>query len=113
MQQAISGNDPEWSPVEVELLAKFRSIFPGWNPHEPKLTWIDPKIANMVARQMKVDDGNDWEVFLIDWSSIKSRVRPSESYKRPKIQQMMMKDLDLKPDRERLAVIKDDDWNVF
>lgn len=61
---AISTNNLEWRPSELESMAKFTSVFPGWEPNEPKLTWIDPKMANMIARQIKGDDGSeDWEVF--------------------------------------------------
>ncbi|KAF2444294.1 hypothetical protein P171DRAFT_494555 [Karstenula rhodostoma CBS 690.94] len=142
VQRAIANISPEWHPKEVERTAKFRSIFPDWNPHEPKLTWIDPKIDNMIARQIKGDDGSeDWEVFLIDWECtgwypawvqglqfdfrgnilirdytqpvIKGHGPSFKSHREPAIQQMMTKDFDPNPDRERLDFIQEVDWHFF
>jgi hypothetical protein len=68
MQRATSYKLAEWWPKDVEKTAKFMPILPGWEPYEPKFTWVDPKLANIIARQVKGDDGSeDWEVFLIDW----------------------------------------------
>jgi hypothetical protein len=68
VQRATSYKLAGWWPKDVEKTAKFMPILPGWEPHEPKFTWVDPKLANIIARQVKGDDGSeDWEVFLIDW----------------------------------------------
>jgi hypothetical protein len=136
VQRAISNRLPEWVPADVECTTKFMSIFPCWDPHEPKLTWIDPKITNMIARQIKGDDGSeDWEVFLIDWECsgwypawvqglqvtsrspivIRNPTQPEEMvfHRETEIAQMMMKDFDPELDRERIAIIRDRDWHFF
>jgi hypothetical protein len=126
----------EWPPKWPQVLAEFTSVFPGWGPHEPKLTWIDPKIANIIARQIKGDDGSeDWEVFLIDWEglgwypawvqglqvdcrcwiALRNPEKPSEfhPYRRSEIKGMVMKDFDPEPDRERLAMVRDLNWIFY
>lgn len=136
VKQAVSYSSTEWWPRDVELTTKFMSIFPGWDPHEPKLTWVDPKITNMIARQIKRDDGSeDWEVFLIDWECtgwypawvqglqidsrsnilIRDPAQPSEIifHRKPEIAQMMMKDFDPNPDQERITIIRERDWHFF
>jgi hypothetical protein len=68
VSSAISCGGMEWGKGHVEMSAKWQAIFPDWEPCEPKLTWLDPKIANVVAKQIEKEDGSeDWEVYLIDW----------------------------------------------
>jgi hypothetical protein len=140
VRRATANPRPEWRPVDVENAAKLRSIFPGWNPHEPKLTWVDPKITNMIARQINGDDGSeDWEVFLIDWECTgwypawvqglqclrRSHINifdytkppknrdygyPSINYRKPEI---VMKDFEPDPDHERVASIRELGWVFF
>jgi hypothetical protein len=136
VRTAISNNSPEWHPADVECNAKFMSIFPGWKPHEPKLTWVDPKITNMIARQIKGEDGSeDWDVFLIDWECtgwypawvqglqndsrsnilIRDPTQPPEIvfHRKTEIARMMMEKFDPDPDWERIAIIRERDWNFY
>ncbi|KAF1913447.1 hypothetical protein BDU57DRAFT_501901 [Ampelomyces quisqualis] len=71
VQQAIGYGSKEWSPFHHRGLTKLASLLAGWKPNEPRLTWIDPKIKNIIARPIQGDDGSeDWEVFLIDWECL-------------------------------------------
>lgn len=111
------------------MKAELMVIFPGWEPHEPKFTWVDPKFTNMIAQKITRDDGSeDWEVSLIDWEfcawypfwtqgvQIMTRTGvalrdPTDalnfiSYRKSEITSMIMKDFDPDIDQERLAVIK-------
>jgi hypothetical protein len=121
---------------EPDPMAEFVSKFPGWTPHEPKLTWIDPKVDNLIARRVDADDGSeDWEVFLIDWEGtgwypawvqgmqICLRggivlVDPKQPmavtmYRDGEIVPMMLKDFDPEPDRERIRHVRDLDGGLF
>ncbi|KAF1911778.1 hypothetical protein BDU57DRAFT_533186 [Ampelomyces quisqualis] len=139
VRHAISYNMVEWTPADVEMTAKFMPIFPGWEPNEPKFTWIDPKLRNMIARQIKGDDGSeDWEVFLIDWEycawypawvqglqteSCSGALIPNPAstnkyaahipYRGGEINSMMRKDFDPDFDMERRAIIVDRNWRFF
>lgn len=45
------------------------SALEGWEPQEPKLTWLDPKFKNMIAVPIGGDEktATDWDVYLVDW----------------------------------------------
>jgi hypothetical protein len=138
VQSAIGCSGLEWPLKEPELMAQFTSarVFPSWEHHEPKFTWIDPSITNMIARQIKGDDGSeDWEVFLIDWEFtgwypawlqgmqfcfrggivLRDPKQPTKVtfYRRSEIIPMMLKDFDPEPDQERIAIICDLDWSFY
>jgi hypothetical protein len=65
LHEATSHRATEW---DAARRTKLWSCFPGWDPHEPKFTWLDPKLMNMIAQPI-IRDGvtEDWKVFLIDW----------------------------------------------
>jgi hypothetical protein len=134
LRDAISFLAPEWHPTDAELTAKFISTLSGWAPNEPKFTWIDPQITNIIARQVTADDGSeDWEVFLIDWEGtgwypawlqgvqLRSRggimlVHGGGDYSFHRGEEpidMMLKDFDPKPDEERMKVIRKDPWKFY
>jgi hypothetical protein len=117
-------------------MARLTSVFPGWGPQEPKLTWMDPKIANIIARQVKGDNGGeDWEVFLIDWECLgwypawlqglqvdsccnimlRNPEQPSEfhPYRSSEIKGRVMKDFDPEPNWERIAMVHSLHWIFY
>ncbi|KAL1603462.1 hypothetical protein SLS60_005049 [Paraconiothyrium brasiliense] len=129
----------EWWPSYTANSVELLSIFPGWLPHEPKFTWPDPKLTNIIVRPIKDESGNeDWEVFLIDWEGagwhpawvqalqfqkrcgamIRDRSQaPSASghhpllpYRSGEILAQMLKGFDPNPDWERLGKIRKHDW---
>lgn len=70
MEIALATRDQgeEFRPETVSNAEKFLRILPDWHPHEPKFTWMDPKLSNMIIRPIKGDDGKeDWEVYFLDW----------------------------------------------
>jgi len=133
----------EWGPEEPEIVPQLESVFQGWGDNEPKFTWIDPKIQNIIARKIiKEDDGSeDWEVFLIDWEYcgwypawtqvlqvmticgvvLRDPDNPVGliSYRGSEITPMILKDFDPKPeeerkkDEERLKLLSDLCWHFF
>jgi hypothetical protein len=138
VSRAVSSRGMEWHPKELEFMDKFTSIFPDWEPHEPKFTWIDPKISNVVARQIKGEDGSeDWEVFLIDWEycgwypawlqamqvrsrsgiMLVDRTQPKEPivhrHRHSEIIPMILKDFAPEPDEQKRAVIRENDWKFY
>jgi hypothetical protein len=136
VQNAIGSSGMEWHPKEPELMAQFMSVFPGWGPHEPKLTWMDPSITNIIARQIKGDDGSeDWEVYLIDWEYtgwypawlqgmqlcfrsgilLRDPKQPTNItfYRKSEILPMMLKDFDPEPDQGRIAIVCGLDWSFY
>ena len=65
---AYSDSKEEFYPGIVSSAEEFLRILPDWHPHEPKFTWMDPKLSNMIIRPIKGDDGEeDWEVYFLDW----------------------------------------------
>ncbi|KAF2648069.1 hypothetical protein K491DRAFT_738415 [Lophiostoma macrostomum CBS 122681] len=133
---AVQDMSPEFHPLSVSHTASLWSMLCNWEPHEPKFTWIDPKIRNLVVRPVEGDDGNDWEVFLIDWEccgwypawlqalQCAHRFRVwliDRSSKPPKIWEhregelvpSVLKDVEPKADLEKLAVMKTRDWHFF
>ncbi|EAT83029.1 hypothetical protein HBI56_070280 [Parastagonospora nodorum] len=134
LKDAMSNSLPEWHPTDAELTARFISTLSGWAPNEPKFTWIDPQITNIIARQVTADDGSeDWEVFLIDWEGtgwypawlqgVQLSVRGGIAlvhgggdysiHRGREPVDMMLKDFDPKPDEERLAAIRNDYWRFY
>lgn len=142
VQDAMATNRLEWHPAEVEIDARLRSIFPDWSPNEPKLTWVDPKMDNIIAQKIIREDGSeDWDVFLVDWECTgwypawvqalqfdhrsvvwlhdytKKPTRndgyPMFLYRDPEIKHMMTMDFDPNPDRERFSIIEKADWGFF
>jgi hypothetical protein len=133
---SIRYNIPEWDPKELERNAEFMATFPSWEPHEPKFTWIDPKMSNMIAQKITKDDGSeDWEVFLMDWEccgwlpawtqgvQVKSRSGelvsdPTDKYnishyRKSEITPMIMKDFDPDFDEERMVPLHANDWMFY
>ncbi|KAF1920709.1 hypothetical protein BDU57DRAFT_487756 [Ampelomyces quisqualis] len=125
-----------WPPKHQEITTKLMSIFPDWAPHEPKLTWIDPKLANLVVRQVKANDGSeDWEVTLIDWEctgwypawvqalqvhcrfgvTLIDRGPPLTitAYRDAEITAAVLKSFDPEPDHERIATAGKYSWCFF
>ncbi|KAH7110125.1 hypothetical protein B0J11DRAFT_599679 [Dendryphion nanum] len=138
----LLGTGTEFPPKYAPSTAKLWSIFPGWNPHEPKFTWIDPKMTNLIARPTKGNAENeDWEVFLIDWECagwypawvqvlqfqnrcgalIRDRSQapdkhgdyPFVLYRHEEIIRQMLKDFDPNPDWERLGKVQGSNWCFF
>ncbi|EAT82175.1 hypothetical protein HBH56_106870 [Parastagonospora nodorum] len=130
VQRAVGYKSAEWWHGDEERTAKLMGIFPDWEPNEPKFTWIDPKLTNMIAQKITREDGSeDWEVFLLDWevcawypawvqgtqiigrSGVLTR-NPTDpykptSYRKSEITSMMRKDFDPDIDQERLAIIRE------
>jgi hypothetical protein len=135
-------DDEPFDSNHESYVATFLSIFPDWNPHEPKFTWIDPALVNVIARPVKGDTGNeDWEVFLIDWESAgwypawvqslqfnisffamindlrqppnKSGHYPLLPYRHEEILSQALKEFDPNPDWERLTVAQDRLWAFY
>lgn len=140
LAHAAQGRGTEWHPVHMPNMLKLQSVMQGWDPHEPKFTWIDPKLMNMVARPIKGDDGNeDWEVYLIDWECcgwypawvqslrfkqscfaytvseiIEDSLFPEMiDYRTEDIQRQILKDFDPNPDQERPQKLRELDWPFF
>ncbi|KAH3960480.1 hypothetical protein HBI68_195730 [Parastagonospora nodorum] len=138
LQRAIGSAGIEWAPNQPRSLAEFTSVFPGWEPHEPKYTWIDPSIRNIIARQTKTkeyDGIEDWEVFLIDWEysgwypawlqgmQINRRgsivlhdpdnLEKVNLYRKSELVPIMLKEFDPEPDKERLAILGRLQWRFF
>ncbi|KAH4106508.1 hypothetical protein HBH69_036640 [Parastagonospora nodorum] len=136
VQKAASYSCVDWPSKHAELMARLISVFPGWGPQEPKLTWMDPKIANIIARQVEGDNGGeDWEVFLIDWECLgwypawlqglqvdsccnimlRDPEQPSEfhPYRSSEIKGRVMKDFDPEPDWERIAMVHSLHWVFY
>ncbi|EAT77649.1 hypothetical protein SNOG_15106 [Parastagonospora nodorum SN15] len=119
LQRAIGSAGIEWAPNQPRSLAEFTSVFPGWEPHEPKYTWIDPSIRNVIARQTKTkeyDGIEDWEVFLIDWEYsgwYPAWLQGMQINRRGKLVPIMLKEFDPEPDKERLAILGRLQWRFF
>lgn len=120
--------------------AEFLSLFPGWNSHEPKFTWIDPKLTNIIVRQ-PTEEEPDWKVFLVDWEScgwypawlqalqcwqrggamirdpsqpeIRPGLYPLVHYRREELAQQILKEFDPNPDWDRFAKIRKQQWMFF
>ncbi|KAF2650535.1 hypothetical protein K491DRAFT_608607 [Lophiostoma macrostomum CBS 122681] len=141
-QQAFGLMTEEWPPEYEERRAKFRSVFPDWEPNEPRFTWIDPKPANVIARPIKGDDGNeDWDVFLIDWEQCgwypawvqsfqvthrwvfmyvdknqakdKSGIHPVVWYREDELLEGVRQHFDPNPDLDRVKKLQEADWGFF
>lgn len=132
--------EEEFNATWLSNMAKLWPIFPGWNPHEPKFTWLDPKLPNMIARPIRRDtEDEDWEVFLLDWEGcgwlpawvqalqVEQRggcqirdyrqARTSgvslTPYRVGEIIPQTLKEFDPNPDWERMAVIRKVSWFLF
>jgi hypothetical protein len=128
----------EWPSSLPAQTAEFLSIFSGWEPNEPKYTWIEPHCGNIIARQIKDDAENeDWEVSLIDWECAgwypawvqalqfdthcgtftwdrSKEDFPVKYYRSDEIVQLMVKDFEPNFDMERRAKIKQAEfWDFF
>jgi len=133
---ALRYNLPEWFPRLQEVNAELMAIFPSWEPHEPKFTWIDPKLSNMIVQKITKDDGSeDWDVFLMDWEScgwypawtqgVQVKTRSCEfvsdptnkynffPYRKSEITPRIMKDFDPDFDEERMVPIREADWSFY
>jgi len=133
MNRAVGTQGLEWRPKEVENTTELVSIFSGWTHNEPRLTWLDPQIRNIVARQVIANDGSeDWEVFLIDWEcfgwypawlqGLQVRRRSGivlvqgtdfTLHRESEIRPMMLKDFDPEPDEERMAGLSKHYWEFY
>jgi hypothetical protein len=136
VQRAVGYTSAEWLHGHKERTAKLMAIFPDWEPHEPKFTWVDPKLTNMIAQKITREDGSeDWEVFLLDWevcawypawvqgmqvmarSGVLTRnpTKPFKPtfYRKPEITSMIRKDFDPDTDQERLDVIRKENFWTF
>lgn len=132
----------EFLPNTVSYAIEFLQILPHWNPHEPKFTWMDPKLSNMIIRPIKGDDGKeDWEVYFLDWEccgwypawvqslQIRSRVGvmlrdrtkppegtwyPAYRYERnPEIRQAIWKDFDPNPREDIWDLAHKLTWHMY
>lgn len=132
---ATIGTKPEWNPNSVLSMAKRRASFSSWNPHEPKFTWLDPKMANMIVQPIKSDEVEDWDVFLIDWENAgwfpawmqlmqfstrcgimvkdatKARGYPLIPYRNKETFEKMVQDFDPEPDWDRFKSLGQ--WSLY
>jgi hypothetical protein len=66
--QSLNYTSLVWDDTFESDTAELFSLIAGFEPHEPKFTWIDPKPANIIIQPIQKDDGTeDWDVVLIDW----------------------------------------------
>lgn len=66
--QALNYTSLVWDDTFESDTAELFSLIAGFEPQEPKFTWIDPKPANVIVQPIQKDDGTeDWDVVLIDW----------------------------------------------
>ncbi|KAH7381421.1 hypothetical protein DE146DRAFT_681914 [Phaeosphaeria sp. MPI-PUGE-AT-0046c] len=117
VSEAISTSDPEWHPAHQKDSAEIRSLLSSWEPHEPKFTWIDPALKNMIVRPIKGTDGSeDWEVFFIDWECAAwypAWVQALQLDSRGEIVPMMLKDFDPEPDQKKMDRLHYLFWRFF
>jgi hypothetical protein len=72
MQEAVSIQSQDWPAYHMEQVAELVSTLESWKPVEPKLTWLDPKIRNIVAVPIGGDEKTalDWDVYFVDWEDL-------------------------------------------
>jgi hypothetical protein len=124
----------EWPPGFESKTMELWSAFAEWEPQEPKFTWIDPKLGNVIVQPVRKEDGTeDWDVVLIDWecagwypawlqatqfndkchSWIINKDYTTESYRRDEILPMMLKEFDHNLDWKKEEKLTQRDWRFF
>jgi hypothetical protein len=124
----------EWPPGFESETMEMWSTLAEWEPNEPKFTWVDPKLNNMVVQPVRKEDGTeDWDVVLIDWDccgwypawlqavQFNSRcfsfiIHPdytTEAYRKGEICSMMLKEFGSDLDLTKVKKLRQRDWRFF
>jgi hypothetical protein len=128
----------EGSEWHAGFEADTRKLWSSWaerEPTEPKFTWIDSKLANIIAQPVRKEDGTeDWDVVLIDWecagwypawvqasqlnlrfhsTTFNKETHEIKAYRRDEICPRILKGFDSNLDLEKEAIIRQQDYRFF